>query len=79
MSSTTSKIDLVWNYFETDSNDRNIIICKFCRKVTKCGIFRAKQHLVGGFKNTKTCPKYPPSVKQEIGEYMQKKKNGRDE
>ena len=53
----------------------NTTICKFYRKVTKGGIFRAKQHLVGGFRNTKVCPKCSPSVKQEIGEYIQKKKN----
>ena len=78
MSSITSKIDLAWDYFEVDPNDRNTTTCKFCHKVTKGGIFWVKQHLVGGFRNTKVCPKYPPSVKQEIGEYMQKKKNYRD-
>ena len=79
MSSTTFKTDPAWNYFEANPNDRNITICKFCCKVTKGGIFRAKQHLVGGFRNTKECPKCPPSVKEEIREYMQKKKNIRDE
>ncbi|XP_052208194.1 uncharacterized protein LOC127811998 [Diospyros lotus] len=79
MSSTTSKTDPAWNYFEADPNDRNTTTYKFCRKVTKCGIFRAKQHLVGGFRNTKSCPKCPLSVKEEIEEYMQKKKNNRDE
>ena len=78
MSSTTSKTDLAWNYFKADPNDRNITTCKFCCKVTKGSIFRAK-HLVGGFRNIKVCPKYSPSVKEEIGEYMQKKKNNRDE
>ena len=78
MSSTTSKTNPAWNYFEADLNDKNTTTCKFCRKVIKGGIFQAK-HLVGGFRNTKTCLKCTPSVKQKIEEYMQKKKDDKDE
>lgn len=33
-----------------------------------------KQHLAGAYKNVTTCPKCPPQVREEIKEYMVKKK-----
>ena len=35
----------------------NTIIGIFCDKVTKGGIYRHKQHLVGGHRNAKICTK----------------------
>ena len=38
----------------------------FCDKVTKWGIYRHKQHLVGGYKNAKKCRKCSEHVKEEM-------------
>ncbi|KAK6158067.1 hypothetical protein DH2020_005381 [Rehmannia glutinosa] len=43
------------------------------RTVTKGGIYRAKQHLVGGHRNAKICPKCPDHVREEINDHMMKK------
>ncbi|KAK6120461.1 hypothetical protein DH2020_045798 [Rehmannia glutinosa] len=37
------------------------------------GIYRAKQHIVGGFRNVKVCPKCPDHVRELIKDYMTKK------
>ena len=43
-----------WKYFWLpNEQDLNTIICIFCDKVTKGGIYRHKQHLVGGHRNAK--------------------------
>ncbi|KAK0592400.1 hypothetical protein LWI29_018465 [Acer saccharum] len=71
--------DVAWRYFTLpDPKDRNAPKCKFCGKVLKGGIFRGKQHLVGGFKNVTDCRKCPEAVKQEIQDYMLKKKRKED-
>ncbi|KAF2309358.1 hypothetical protein GH714_001722 [Hevea brasiliensis] len=50
-----------------------MLLVTFCSKVTKGGIFRAKQHLVGGFRNATMCKKCPTHVREELQEYMQQK------
>ena len=47
----------------------------FCDKVTKGGIYRHKQHLVGRYGNAKKCRKCPEHVREEMEEYMSSKKN----
>ena len=48
-----------WKYARLpNEQDLNTIICIFCGKVTKGGIYRHKQHLVGGHRNAKKCTKY---------------------
>ncbi|XP_057809030.1 uncharacterized protein LOC131023504 [Salvia miltiorrhiza] len=47
--------------------------CHFCGKVTNGGSYRMKQHLVGGFRNTKKCLKAPEHVRTEVNAYMIKK------
>ena len=42
---------------------------------TKGGIYRHKQHLVGGHRNAKKCTKCPVHVRQEMEDYMNGKKN----
>lgn len=46
----------------------------FCSKVTRGEIFRAKQYLVGGFRNANACLKIPPEVRAELQEAMTKMK-----
>ncbi|KAF2292499.1 hypothetical protein GH714_024588 [Hevea brasiliensis] len=77
--STTAKTDNsnkdpAWKYVHlVNPNNRNDVACNFCSKVTKGGIFRAKQHLVGGFRNATMCKKCPTHVREELQEYMQQK------
>lgn len=43
-----------WDYGQPLPGDKNAVNCDFCKIVTKGGINRHKQHLVGGFKNVFT-------------------------
>ena len=56
-----------------DKNNRNDITCNFFQLITKGGIYKAKQHLTGGYQNTKACKKCPPAIREEIKEYMSRK------
>ena len=65
-----------WKYARLpNEQDLNTIICIFCDKVTKGGIYRHKQHLVGGHRNAKKCTKCPVHDRQEMEDYMNGKKN----
>ncbi|XP_059669038.1 uncharacterized protein LOC132314159 [Cornus florida] len=44
----------------------------------KGGIYRVKQHIVGGHRNGQACKKCPDHVKEEIREYMSKKKEEKE-
>ena len=57
-----------------NEKDLNTIMCIFCDKVTKGGIYRHK-HLVGGYRNAKKYRKCLKHVKKEMEEYMSSKKN----
>uniref|UniRef100_A0A9I9DRG0 BED-type domain-containing protein n=1 Tax=Cucumis melo TaxID=3656 RepID=A0A9I9DRG0_CUCME len=48
--------------------------CEFCSKVTKGRVYRLKHHLVGGYRNDTACRKCPDHMKEEIKDYMSKKK-----
>ena len=49
-----------WKYpMLPNEEDLNTFICIFCDKVTKGGIYRHKQHLVGGHRNANRCTKCP--------------------
>lgn len=72
----SSKKDPAWKYAhlaDPTGKNKNDIICNFCGKLTKGGICRAKQHIVGGFRNAKGCQKCPPHVREEIKDYMLRK------
>ncbi|XP_006599814.2 uncharacterized protein [Glycine max] len=56
--------------------DTNTIVCNFCEKITKGGITRAKEHLIGKSGNVESCQKTPPNVVKELKEYMANKKSG---
>ncbi|KAL0386204.1 UNVERIFIED_CONTAM: hypothetical protein Sradi_3014700 [Sesamum radiatum] len=72
MSETSNRKDPGWNYASLpDSNSTNCVKCNFCGKVHKGAITGHKQHLAGGFRNFKSCPKCPENVRTEIGEYLE--------
>ncbi|RVW38640.1 hypothetical protein CK203_077543 [Vitis vinifera] len=79
-SSASGRRDLGWKYGRlVNEKDLNTIICIFCEKVTKGGIYRHKQHLVGGYRNAKKCRKCPEHVREEMEEYMSSKKNQKEQ
>ncbi|XP_059650757.1 uncharacterized protein LOC132296590 [Cornus florida] len=68
-----------WNYCHLQNpQDRNATTCNFCEKVMKGGIYRAKQHIIRGYRNVQACKKCPEHVKEEIREYMSKKKEEKE-
>ena len=57
---TSGRKDPGWKYAHLlNEKDTNTLICIFCDKVTKGGIYRQKQHLVGGFRNSKSVQDVP--------------------
>ncbi|OMO88365.1 hypothetical protein CCACVL1_08441 [Corchorus capsularis] len=74
----SQKKDPAWIYnFLSNTNDPNSC-CIFCQKTTKGGIYQAKQHQVGNFKNAKACLKVPDHVKEELLAYMNEKKTQKE-
>ncbi|KAG5034983.1 hypothetical protein JHK87_009893 [Glycine soja] len=64
-----------WKYCHSlVEGDTNTIVCNFCGKITKGGITKAKQHLIGKSGNVVACKKTPPNVVEELKEYMATKK-----
>ncbi|GJT27143.1 3-hydroxyisobutyryl-CoA hydrolase 1-like protein [Tanacetum coccineum] len=59
-----------WKYVMKGSIIRSTI-CGFCKKITHGGIYRAKQHLAGGYQNSKGCKLCPAHVREEMREYLQ--------
>lgn len=49
--------------------------CIFCSKITKWGIIYQNQHLVGGFRNAKSCCNYPQHVKNETRVFLKELKD----
>uniref|UniRef100_A0A0R0H3S6 BED-type domain-containing protein n=1 Tax=Glycine max TaxID=3847 RepID=A0A0R0H3S6_SOYBN len=59
-----NKADPGWKYCHSlVEGDTNTIVCNFCGKITKGGITRAKQHLIGKSGNVAACKKTPPNTK----------------
>ncbi|KAG5066687.1 hypothetical protein JHK86_010418 [Glycine max] len=72
-----NKADPGWKYCHSlVEGDTNTIVCNFYGKITKGGITRAKQHLIGKSGNVAACKKTPPNVVEELKEYMATKKSG---
>ena len=72
-----NKADPGWKYCHSlVEGDTNTIVCNFCGKITKGGITRAKQHLVGKLGNVASCKKTPPDVIEKLKGYIANKKSG---
>ncbi|VVB04139.1 unnamed protein product [Arabis nemorensis] len=71
--SSNKKLDLVRKYAIDDPTKTSAWKCSFCAKITNGGVQRAKQHLVGGFRNVTEFSKVPDHVKQEIKGFMLQK------
>ena len=58
-----NKTDLGWKYYHPlVEGDTNTIACNYCGKITKGGITRAKEHLIGKSGNIASCKKTSPNV-----------------
>ena len=71
-----SKKNPAWKYVRLanpDKKNKNDIACNFCQVIIKGRIYRAKQHLASGYQNTKASKKCPPTLREEINEYMSRK------
>ena len=66
-SSASGRRDFGWKYARL-LNEKywNAIIFIFYDKVTKWGIYKHKQHHVGGYRNAKKCRKCSEHVKEEM-------------
>lgn len=74
LSESSAKKDHGWKYvYLLKPPSTNDLVSNFCDKVTKGGIYRAKQHLVGEHQNASMCKKCPAHVHEELPEYMRKK------
>ncbi|KAG4946995.1 hypothetical protein JHK87_043002 [Glycine soja] len=72
-----NKANPSWKYCNPPmERDTNTIVCNKCGKITKGGIMRAKEHLVGKSGNVSSCKKTPPNVVEELKGYMANKKSG---
>ena len=75
-SSASGRKDPGWKYARLpNEKNLNTIICICCDKVTKWGIYKHIQHLVGGYRNAKKCRKCPKHGREEMEEYMSSKKS----
>ncbi|XP_075105601.1 uncharacterized protein LOC142179446 [Nicotiana tabacum] len=79
MSQSSKEKDPAWQYGER-TNEKNInVVCKFCNKITTGGIYRFKYHLISGDRNVTSCPKCPPEVREEIKNFVEKKKEQKNQ
>ncbi|PWA82082.1 hypothetical protein CTI12_AA179820 [Artemisia annua] len=58
-----------WKY-ATKGSVLGTFVCGFCKKITHGGIYRAKQHLAGGYRNSKGCQQCPAHVREEMRDYF---------
>lgn len=80
MSTKGLRKDPAWKYaHQANPHDRNAFTCNFCGKISKGGVCRAKQHIVGGYRNVDACKNCPTHVKEEIKEYIAKKKQEKEQ
>ncbi|XP_028093255.1 general transcription factor IIF subunit 1-like [Camellia sinensis] len=80
MASESTRKDPAWKYaHQLDPKNPNQFKCNFCGKVSNGGVYRVKQHLVGGSRNVTVCQKCPLDVREEIKEYMGNKKTQKDQ
>ncbi|KAM3737671.1 hypothetical protein ACB098_09G074200 [Castanea mollissima] len=79
---SNSRKDTAWKYaYLANQNNKNDLTCNLCGKVAKGGAYRLKEHLVGGYRAIVGCQKCPEHVKEDVNQYMlrkkrQKKSNG---
>ncbi|GKB60082.1 3-hydroxyisobutyryl-CoA hydrolase 1-like protein [Tanacetum coccineum] len=61
--------DSGWKY-ATKGSIPGSTICRYSKEITHVGIYKAKQHLAGGYRNSKGCQLCPTHVREEMREYF---------
>ncbi|XP_075103563.1 uncharacterized protein LOC142178132 [Nicotiana tabacum] len=79
MSQRSKDKDPAWRYGDRVNEKNTNIVCKFCNKITTGGIYRFKFHLIGGDRNVTSCPKCPSEVRDEIKNFVEKKKEQKNQ
>ncbi|KAK1391036.1 hypothetical protein POM88_019214 [Heracleum sosnowskyi] len=73
------KKDVAWKYARAVNGCSSIRLrCDFCGKETIGGVFRTKEHLIGGKRNAKGCTKVTEQVRDEVKDFMESKKKVKD-
>ncbi|XP_010484860.1 PREDICTED: uncharacterized protein LOC104763145 [Camelina sativa] len=70
MSDPTKPRDPAWKYTTLVSGKHGNFMCIFCKKVTNGGVQRAKQHIVGVFRNVTAGKLVNDSVSEEVKTFM---------
>ena len=66
---TRNKINPAWEHVSKEryANGRKVLICLYCKKITKGGgIHRMKQHLAGVKRDIGPCKSVPPDVRFQM-------------
>jgi len=77
-SGSSKSLDPGRKYGTQDPTNRNDFFCNFCGVRITGGVFRLKQHPVGGHRNALACQKVPGHVRKEIQNYMDLKKASKE-
>ena len=70
---SSKSLDPGRKYGTQDETNKNNFYCNFCGVRTMGGVYRLKQHLASGYRNTLGCKKVPEHVRKEIQDYMELK------
>ncbi|OIT18874.1 hypothetical protein A4A49_55429, partial [Nicotiana attenuata] len=79
MFQSSKEKDPAWRYGERVNEKNTNVVCKFCNKITTGGIYRFKYHLISGDRNITSCLKCPPEVREEIKNFVEKKKEQKNQ
>jgi hypothetical protein len=70
--------DLGWKYcYWSNLGNRDQVTCTLCDSMVCGGIKRLKQHLAGGYGDTKMCPKTTTAIRKEMRNYLESNKRKR--
>lgn len=71
--------DVAWKYAQAVNEGSSVRLrCNFCGKETTGGVYRMKEHLIGGKRNAKGCTKVTEEVRKEVSDFMESKKKVKD-
>uniref|UniRef100_A0A1S4DHB6 BED-type domain-containing protein n=1 Tax=Nicotiana tabacum TaxID=4097 RepID=A0A1S4DHB6_TOBAC len=79
MSQSSKEKDPAWRYGNRVNEKNTNVVCKFCNKITTGGIYRFKYHLIGSDRNVTSCSKCPSEVREEIKNFVEKKKKQKNQ
>jgi hypothetical protein len=73
-----SSNDPGWKYgYWANLVNRDQVTCTLCDTIVSGGIKRLKQHLAGGYGDTKICSKTTTAIRKEMRDYLESKRSKR--